>query len=411
MRAAPAVAASTLLFALLAGSCASRPAAAPDAEPAAAAAPTAPDGLNLEIAAYDAVPGWGRGGEAAALRAFRRTCPRFDAMGRNQDVGPAYAGEARFWQEVCAAAALVPDGLDSVAQTFFEARFTPLRVTPRAGASRKTTAYYEPEFDVAWVRDSYFSEPIMARPADLVDVEVREANHAGGGRRDVFVKGADGALRLAPARAAYRARGKAGGALAYGRLGDVVFLQIQGSGRIKYPDGAVWRAAYAGHNGRAYTSIGAEILARGHVRQDRLNADDIKVWMATAPVDDVESVIDSNERYVFFKLVEVADPTAGPVGAAGVALEAGASVAVDPAWHAYGALVFVAPSGPGAPRARLAVAQDTGGAIKGPLRSDIFWGTGVAAGQAAGRVNHDADWWVLVPNAQAYALRAAGAAS
>jgi membrane-bound lytic murein transglycosylase A len=192
--------------------------------------------------------------------------------------------------------------------------------------------------------------------------------------------------------------------LAWGNAADVFFLQVQGSGRLLFPDGTQMRAAFAAHNGHPFRSIGAELIRRGALTRDQASADAIKTWMANNGPDATRELINTNPRTVFFKLEPILSPKEGPKGGQGVPLTAGASLAVDSTLHPYGLPIIVDADAPvlsatDAQRQirRLVVTQDTGGAIVGPLRGDLFWGTGAAAGLQAGRVNHSARWWVLLP--------------
>lgn len=387
---------------LAAAGCAGAPEPeAPVSPPVVAAGP-----LRLTPATFVEMPGWEAGNQAAALSAFLATCPRFARRGDAEDVGPPYAGAAGPWKAACAEAAAVASG---DARAFFERRFTPVALTAPDAETGMTTAYYEPEIEARRTPQYPYVEPLVKKPENL---EVLEApaydTYARGVREEVFYRQPNGAFTLAPPREDVRAHATLGDAIAYGRLSDVVFLQIQGSGRLSFPDGSRARAAYAANNGRAYSSIARNMADAGVLPIERASNANMKAWLDAAPRADADRIVNMNARYVFFQETPIGSEATGPTGAAGVPLTDGASIAIDTAWHVHGALFWIAPEGEGAPAARLAVAQDTGGAIKGPLRADLFFGTGDAAGAAAATVRHQGHWWALVPNAVAAALAAEG---
>jgi membrane-bound lytic murein transglycosylase A len=181
------------------------------------------------------------------------------------------------------------------------------------------------------------------------------------------------------------------------------FLQIQGSGRVALDDGTVVRAAYAGQNGKPYTAIGAVLLERGELTSEEVSLQSIRAWLESHP-DQAQDVIDADESYVFFSEQPVGDPRTGATGAEGVPLTPGASLAVDLAYHAFGVPVWLEgtapdpyPDKPDRVFDRLLVAQDTGGAIRGPLRGDVYWGIGAEACAIAGRMKNQAKMTVLLP--------------
>lgn len=355
--------------------------------------------LTVTPAAFSDLPGWSDGRQDLALAAFLATCPRLERRDNDEAVGPAYAGLAGPWKRACAAAEDVPAD-PAAARAFFEDRFAPVALSAEGAATGLATAYYEPEI---FVRDTPawpFLEPLLERPANLAVVESPDPASYSRVRQEVFLRSPSGALSLAPPRSAFRSGAQPAGVIAYGKLSDVVFLQIQGSGRLVYPDGSRERAAFAATNGRPYSSIARHLADDGAFPIERASNDNIRAWLDQATREDADRIVNMNERYVFFAAEPLAANPTGPRGAAGVPLTEGSSIAIDPSWHAYGALYWIAPEGDAAPAPRLAVSQDTGGAITGPLRADLFFGSGDAAGAAANRVRHQARWWALVPTAQ-----------
>jgi membrane-bound lytic murein transglycosylase A len=179
---------------------------------------------------------------------------------------------------------------------------------------------------------------------------------------------------------------------------EAFFLQIQGSGRVRLTDGSMLRVGYADTNGHPYRSIGRVLIERGELTLDQASMQGITAWARANP-QRVSELLNQNPSYVFFRELPLGDPAAGPVGAMGLPLTPGYSVAVDPRFIPLGAPLLLATTHPvsGAPLQRLVLAQDTGGAIRGPLRFDLFWGFGAEAAAPAGRQRHDGQAWLLVP--------------
>lgn len=186
--------------------------------------------------------------------------------------------------------------------------------------------------------------------------------------------------------------------LAWGRPIDVFFMQIQGSGRLVFDDGSQRRAAFAAHNGHPYVSIGRLLLDRGELPPGQASKQHIEDWLRRNGPAAWTPLFNENPRYVFFDLQDIPDPNAGPLGSQGVPLTPMGSLAVDPAFHAWGVPVFVRGevSGQGL-WSGLLIAQDAGGAITGPVRGDLFFGWGYEAGETAGRQNSFARWHILLP--------------
>lgn len=229
------------------------------------------------------------------------------------------------------------------------------------------TGYYEPELDGSPVRTHVFSTPIHTLPpmgiaASRAEIEARD-----------LLRGHEIAWLRDPV--------------------DRFVLQVQGSGRVRFPDGTVLRAAYAGTNGHPYASVGRMLVERGALDAATITADAVAEWLRAEP-DRGVAVIRENPSYVMFRPRHGADAAEGPVGTAGVPLTAGRSVAVDPDHVPLGTLLWL--DVPGQVEGRLCVAEDTGGAIRG-ARVDLFTGTGQAAGRAAGGLNHRGRMTVLSP--------------
>lgn len=243
---------------------------------------------------------------------------------------------------------------------------------PDDGGASLFTGYYEPEIDARLAPEAGFAHPIYALPPDP---------HL--------------------TRAAILGGALSGQGLEIAWLADPValfFLQVQGSGRLRLPGGGTLRVGYAGQNGARYVSLGREMVARGLIAADRISAGAMRAWFAAHP-DRTDGILALNPSWVYFRVVAGLAPDDGPIGTAGVPLGALVSLAVDPAHVPLGAPVLVETETDGTPFRRLMVAQDTGGAIRGAQRADIFFGTGEAAGRRAGRQRAGGRLAVLRPGA------------
>ena len=301
---------------------------------------------------FAGLPGWPGDDPAAAMAPLRRSCSLLAAQ-------PA-------WAAPCAAAEVAVD-----ARAFFEQWFRPV---PQG--TGLLTGYYEPELRGAAAPGGAYQVPLHALP---------EA----------------GPLRLLD-RAQIEAGGLAGLGLELAWVDDPVdafFLQIQGSGRIRLADGRVLRLGYAGRNEHPYRAIGRSLIARGAIAREAMSMQAIRAWLAAAPPEEAAALLRENPAYIFFRPVEGLAAEAGPIGTLGVPLTPGRSLAVDPAFIPLGTPVFILARDPvdGTPLARLVVAQDTGGAIRGRARGDLFWGWGEAAATRAGLMKEEAQLFVLLP--------------
>ncbi|MBI1254923.1 MAG: transglycosylase [Hyphomonas sp.] len=336
-------------------------------------------------ATYLELPGWRTAPLAAPVEAFRRTCDRFSrrafdaALSRNAP----WAGTAGDWQPGCAA--LESAQGEAAARKIFETQFVPLEIIDREGKD-KFTGYFEPHYEARRAPEGVFTEPVFAVPSDFV---------ANGD--SPLQKLPDGSTRPYPARADITARG--GPAIAYAHPADVFFLQVQGSGRLTFPDGSTLRAAYAAHNGQPFKSVANWLIETGRITRAEGSMQGIRSWMGRSSAAEVREAMNINPRFVFFQSLPEGDPGLGPNGAHNVPLTPLGSMAVDPEFHALGVPMFVQTTAPGlgGDWSGLLIAQDTGGAIKGPVRGDIYFGTGVDAGNRAGTMNAKGRLWVLLP--------------
>lgn len=390
------------LFTLLLSACAGDPAppgagptAPPRAERPAPEPPRADERLHTRRAAFDDLSGWTAIDPRPALSAFVKSCRRIEARPDHEPMNPRapYAGTAGDWRGACLEAAMLdsPGLSETAARDFFERNFAPVRVRETG----RLTGYYEPYVEVRSQPDREFSMAIRARPGDLLTGDLGQFIAGHEGRRIV---GRAQESRFTPylTRAEIE-RENLGVPLAWGRPIDVFFLQIQGSGRLLYPDGGEARVRFAAHNGRDYVSIGRILIERGELEPHNASKQDIEAWLRARGPLAWRPLFDENPRYVFFSLDTDVDPDEGPIGSQGAALTPMASLAIDPAHHAWGVPVFLEAAIHGEPDWRgLVVTQDAGGAILGPARGDLFFGWGYEAGEQAGRQNDPAARWTLL---------------
>ena len=311
------------------------------------------------ILGFDALAGWAEDDHADALDTFRDTCGDFDAPD---------------WRTLCALAGEAGD-----ARAFFELFFVPVLIED--GIPALFTAYFEPELRGARSPDARYRYPLYRMPSEIGDKpwltrrEIEEGEALIG--RGLEIAWVDDPVEL-------------------------FFLQIQGSGRVRLPDGEVIRVGYGGANQQPYTSIGTELVERGIFDAHEVSAEVIRNWVRENP-EEGQELLWTNDSYVFFREVSHVPADRGPLGAMNRSITAGRSIAVDPAFVPLGAPVWIETDG-AEPIRRLTVAQDTGAAIKGPQRADIFFGTGAQAGRQAGRIRDGGRMVVLLPIQRAYAL-------
>ncbi len=316
--------------------------------------------------------------------------------------GAGYAGRKADWQSVCARARALTPANAAAARIFFEAEFVPYRV--RQDADGLFTGYYEPELKGSRTRHDAFQTPLYGVPADLVTVDLGLFREALKGQR-LAGRVVEGRLVPYATRADIERNGLANAAtiLYVDDPADAFFLQIQGSGRVVLDDGSVVRAAYAGQNGQPYTAIGGVLVEIGELTRENVSVPSIRAWLAANP-ERAASLLDKNASYVFFSVQPLGDANLGASGSEDVPLTPEGSIAVDPAFHPFGVPIWLETSAPDADAhlpersfERLLVAQDTGGAIKGAVRGDIYWGFGAKAGAIAGRMRSLGSMTVLLP--------------
>jgi len=317
---------------------------------------------TYDILDFGQLNGWAEDDHTAALNTFLNTC--MDLRGPD-------------WSSLCAVAQT--QGKQN-ARAFFELFFRPVLI--RNGEDALFTGYFEPELDGARFQSARFRYPLYKMPPEALDSNPWLT------RREILSsdimdnRGLEIAWVDDPV--------------------ELFFLQIQGSGRVRLPDGGYLRVGYRGANGHPYRSIGVELVRRGVYNAHQVSAEVIKNWVRRNPVEGRELLF-HNPSYVFFREVSRVPAHKGPLGAMNRSVTTLRSIAVDPAFVPLGAPVWVEKDGE-IPLRRLMIAQDTGSAIKGAQRADIFFGTGDTAGQAAGRLRDPGRMLVLLPIQRAYAL-------
>jgi len=321
-------------------------------------ATSAAEETEIRILEFSELDGWEKDNHAEALAVFLNTCSDM----KSPD-----------WKGLCRAA---EDQTN--AKAFFELFFRPVQITD--GKPALFTGYFEPELQGDLYRSERFRFPIYKLPPEARDgawLSRRELEETGAMKgRGLEIAWVDDAVEL-------------------------FFLQVQGSGRIKLPDGRYIRVGYGGKNGHEYRSIGRELVRRGVYNVHQVSAQVIKNWVRRNPIDGLE-LLRHNPSYVFFREVSEVPADKGPLGAMNRSVTEMRTVAVDPRYTPLGAPVWVEKNGKGKIR-KLMIAQDTGSAIKGAQRADIFFGTGDEAGLKAGRLKDPGRMIVLMPIQRAYA--------
>ena len=354
--------------------------------------------LRLHRFSFADLPGWAAADHAAALAAFRRSCRVIEEKGL---VKPSrFGGRREDWLPACRAARRVPPGRKA-ARLFFERHFLPVSPQATRRPAGLFTGYYEPEVEGCLKPTPECRWPVHARPDDLVRLTPAEQRRLGlafGRRTKEGVK-------------PYFTRREIDEGALDGRgleivwlksLADRFFLQIQGSGRVRLQEGGVLRLAFAAKNGRPYVPVGRVLVERGEIPREEMSMQAIRRWLAEHP-DEAQALLWENPSYVFFRVVELPDPRLGAYGAQGVQLAPLVSLAIDWRFWPYGAPVWLETKVPTArgeghePFRRLMVAQDTGTAIRGAVRGDIFFGFGEEAAARAGRMQAKGFMAVLLP--------------
>jgi len=371
--------------------------------------------LSLRREDFSTLAGWADDRPAAAFAAFRRSAG-FATTRKAYRTGSLGLSPADFEPAYVAALALnVPESgylSDLEARKFFETWFRPVEIG-RAGESGFVTGYYEPEVEVSDRRESGYLFPFLRKPVILVKVPDPGNPPSGIESGYAFMLDDAGRVLCCPDRQAIESGAFDGQGLeiawAKSRV-DVFFAHVQGCARLLFTDGRIERITYAAKSGHPFTGIGGLLVKRGELSAETVSMASIRQWLASHP-DKADGLMWENRSFIFFEKAEVDSDELGPVAAAKVPLEPGRSLAVDRLVHTFGTPIFV--SAPDLqdfdeqrPFARLMIAQDTGTAIVGPSRGDLFAGCGSKAGEMAGSIKASARFIVLAPAGSEIARRA-----
>ena len=345
-------------------------------------------------ASYNDLPGWQNDPLKDVQSALLKSCGVFQKRGASATVAPtAVAGTVNDWLPACEAITRMTN-----IRATIESNFVPYRVTTPSKQDGLFTGYYEKQLRGSLTKNAVYNVPLYKRPPELVMVDLGLFRPTMKGER-IAGKVVDGNLKPFADRTDIDNGALANRGLELAWVNDAnaaFFLAVQGSGRITLDSGKVMRVGYDGQNGHGYYAIGKELIARGELTPENVSMQTIDAWLKVHP-DQAASLRQKNPSYVFFKTIEGGE---GAIGAQGVPLTPTRSLAVDPRFIPYGAPVWLDAQHPTQQDTRirrLLVAQDTGGAIRGPVRGDFFWGTGEAAEGAAGVMKSRGEMWVLLP--------------
>jgi len=368
--------------------------------------PPAPEPLprfELRLISFEQLAGWRADDPREALGAFRRSCAQLAQRDAAIPMGtdPLF-GRVGDWQSVCTGAAALAGSSADRARAFVEDRFSPYLVIDGNNPEGLFTGYYEPLLNGSRRFGGPYTVPLYRPPDDLLRVDLGRFNPELAG---YAIYGRITGREFIP----YHSRGDIdSGALAGRGLEllwvddpiDRFFLQIQGSGQVRLDDGSLVRVGYAGQNGHPYRAIGRDLIEIGVLTREHVTLPAIRAWLEAHP-NDAFQIMARNRSYIFFEERPELAPDDGPLGAEGVSLTAGRSLAVDPRYIPFGVPVWLDTTAPWpegeAPLRRLMVAQDTGGAIKGVVRGDVFWGAGERAEAIAGHMKSRGRYAILLP--------------
>lgn len=359
-------------------------------------------GFSLERRGFDSLAGWGEDDPRELIAALAR-CHRHIVDKKPYRTGSLGIEASELLPAMEAAQSLAVTLSAAEARAFFEDQFVPFFIRRDDGGSGFVTAFYEPDIDVSDKAEDVWRFPFYRRPDDLIDLDdanrpaTMDASYAFGLLKEGIIKPyadrreIDGGYLDGRGLEIAWARSKA----------DVFFAHVQGAARLRFRDGAVRRITYAAKAGHAFTGIGRHLVDTGEIDPAAISMGAIREWLARNP-DRADETYWRNRSYIFFREEEIGDPALGPIAAAKVQMTPGRSLAVDRAIHTFGCPFFIQSQSltrldGGRPFRRLMLALDTGSAIVGPARGDIFTGSGDLAGDLAGSVRNDADFHILVP--------------
>jgi membrane-bound lytic murein transglycosylase A len=396
MRLAPKLVSSCVLAVFLA-SC-SGPATGPGPVASEKTGDT-PKTLNFTRASFSDLPGYNSDRVAEAFPALAKSCQRILKKDPSSSMGrEARFGTAGQWTPACREVLANQSASEPQAREILAKHFDVWKAGSEKSGEGLFTGYYEASLRGSPTQGGKYQTPLHLKPNDLVQVDLGDFRPELKGQR-IGGRVIDGRLKPYEDRADILA-GKLPAAQDHKLVWvddpiGAFFLQVQGSGVVSYPDGTTKRIGFDGQNGHVYTAIGKELVARGAMTKDEVSMPAIRAWLEAHPAEAAD-LMNKNRSYVFFKELD----TGGPVGGEGTVLTSQRSLAVDYNFWSYGVPIFVdaEPAKDGTSRLqRLMVAQDTGGAIRGPIRGDFFWGYGPQAEDMAGHMKSDGQVWALLP--------------
>ncbi len=361
---------------------------------------------TLRPVAWGDMPGWETDDPSRVIAAMARCRSYLESGGKPYK--PGSIGVTA--EDLLSAYRQLPEKIGDAgeARQALQSAFVPFFVQPTQSARGFVTAFYEPEVDVSATPDETFRFPFYRRPDDLIDLDAANRPVEMDASIAFARKHADGSIGPYPDRGEID-RGYLDGRgleIAFARSKvDVFFAHVQGAARLIFPDGRMTRITYAAKAGHAFSPIGKRLIDLGEIDPATISMQSIRAWLAAHP-DRVDEILWHNRSYIFFREAEVEDRSLGPIAAAKVALEPDRALAVDRSVHTFGTPFFIVSESltrldAGQPFARTMLALDTGSAIIGPARGDIFTGSGHDAGERAGAVRNAADFHVLLPRATA----------
>ena len=370
------------------------PTACPEPVACPESTPTTAKAAPMRLASWADLPGWANDDLLAAWPAFLQSCQAL----ANRPQWP-------LWKAACEEANTLTNKDNATLHRFFEMHFAPyLLQNPDNTTQGLVTGYYEPLLQGSRVRTASYAQPVLGVPSDLLNIDLADVLPE---LKNMRLRGRLQGQKIVPyyTRSEITSRTKEYADRVLLWVNDAVelfFLQVQGSGRVRLADGSTVRLAYADQNGHPYQSIGRVLIKRGDLKAEQASMQGIQTWARAHP-DRLNELLNSNPSYVFFREMPPkasdSNPSVGPIGALGVSLTSGRSIAVDPRHVPLGAPVFLSSTQPNSKNLlrRLVLAQDTGGAIRGVVRADFFWGFGDEAGKLAGRMKQPGQMWVLLP--------------
>ena len=370
-------------------------------------------GLDFERVSFADLPGWGGAQIFSAQPALRQSCEKLNDLPPQRRLpGAVIGGRGADWAAGCTA--ILAATTEQSLRVALSDHFSPLRVSLGGESNGKFTGYYETLLQGSKTQSIRFDVPLYAKPPELVMVDLGTFRNDLKGRR-IAGQVENGRLRPYPDRRKIEdghLDGRDLELLWVDSAVDAFFLHIQGSGRVKMPDGSMLRVGYAGQNGHVYSAIGRFLIAEGHIARENMSMQAIRAWLAANP-DEVAGMLNRNSSFIFFRELE---GDQGPIGSANVPLTAGHSLAVDrkhlplhaPVWLSSSHPDPASGAAPPVPFNRMMVAQDTGGAITGEIRGDVFWGFGDEAEEIAGRMANRGQYWLILPKELASAAAGDG---